>query len=259
MRVSAFKFYADGALGSRGACLKSPYWDMLQNGKKEFGKMLRTPSYFAEKFWALKEAGFQVCTHAIGDSANHEILSLYARILGSSNDLRWRIEHAQVVGEEDLHFFHEYNIIPSVQPTHATSDAPWAFERLGMNRVRSAYRYKTLLKENGMIPLGTDFPVEEVDPLNTFYSAVYRKRRDAEKESLPFQMEEALTPEEAIRGMTIWAALAQGEERKKGSLEVGKCADFVILSGDLMKASENDFDKMNVLQTFVNGQCVYSR
>jgi predicted amidohydrolase YtcJ len=253
LTVTGFKFYADGALGSRGACLKKPYADLLTKGRKEYGKMLKTRAYYAEKFWALKEAGFQVCTHAIGDSANHEILSLYAAMLGGVNDLRWRIEHAQVVDDEDIHYFHENSIIPSVQPTHATSDAPWAFERLGNNRVRLAYRYKTLLKENGMLALGTDFPVEEVDPLNTFFAAVFRKSRTALGDATVFQPEEALSPEEALRGMTIWAALAQREEHKKGSLEIGKAADFVIINTDLLTATEDQVRLAKVINTFSNG------
>ena len=253
LTVTGFKFYADGALGSRGACLKKPYADLLTKGRKEYGKMLKTRGYFAEKFWALKEAGFQVCTHAIGDSANHEILSLYAGMLGGVNDLRWRIEHAQVVDDSDIHYFHENSIIPSVQPTHATSDAPWAFERLGNNRVRLAYRYRTLLKENGMLALGTDFPVEEVDPLNTFFAAVFRKPRSTVGDATAFQPEEALTPEEALRGMTIWAALAQREEHRKGSLEVGKAADFVIINTDLLKATEDQVRSAKVIHTFSNG------
>jgi predicted amidohydrolase YtcJ len=155
-----------------------------------------------------------MCTHAIGDSGNRIILKIYADALKGKNDKRWRIEHAQVINPDDFHFFADDNIIPSVQPTHATSDMYWAQDRLGPVRVKTAYAYKQLLEENSWMPLGTDFPVEDISPFKTFFAAVFRK--DAKGYPAEgFQMENAITREQAIRGMTIWAAKAAFEEKRK--------------------------------------------
>jgi predicted amidohydrolase YtcJ len=256
-QLQGFKFYADGALGSRGACLLNPYTDLLMDGMRSYGTLLQMKESLREKYFLLHEKGFQVCTHAIGDSANRIVLQLYAQLLEGTNDRRWRIEHAQVVDPSDINMFGQFNILPSVQPTHATSDAPWAWERLGRNRVRNAYRYRTLKAQNGMLALGTDFPIEDIDPLDTFYSAVFRKSRSI-KEQSAFQVEEALTREEAIRGMSIWPAIAMRREIKYGSLEVGKQADFVIVDTDLMDANEEQCRKAKVLATYSRGMSRYN-
>jgi hypothetical protein len=200
----------------------------------------------------------QLCTHAIGDSGNRQILNLYSAALKGKNDRRWRIEHAQVVNENDFHFFSDYTIIPSVQPTHATSDMYWAGDRLGSNRIKNAYAYQQLLQTNHWMPLGTDFPVEDISPIKTFYAAVVRK----DAKGFPaegFQMENALTREQAIRGMTIWAAKAGFEEKQKGSLEVGKAADFIMVDKDLMKCDAGEILGTLVLRTYINGEGVYLR
>jgi predicted amidohydrolase YtcJ len=202
--------------------------------------------------------GWQMCTHAIGDSGNRTMLNIYAKYLKGKNDLRWRIEHSQVVNKNDFDLFGANSVIPSVQPTHATSDMYWAGDRLGSERVKGAYAYKQLLQENGWIPLGTDFPVEDISPFKTFYAAVARK----DAKGWPpggFQMENALTRQEALRGMTIWAAKANFEETEKGSLERGKFADFIILNKDIMKTEEGQLLNVNVLKTFVGGEQVYER
>ncbi len=252
-QIQGFKFYADGALGSRGACLLNPYSDLLARGQKSYGTLLQMQDDLLGKYLRLYNSGFQVCTHAIGDSANRVVLGLYAKVLGGNNDRRWRIEHAQVVDASDIPMFGQFNIIPSVQPTHATSDAPWALERLGNARVRNAYRYKTLLMQNGMVALGTDFPIEDIDPLDTFFSAVFRKSRSNKKQQA-FQVDESLSREEAIRGMTIWPAIAMRREKKLGSLEVGKQADFVILDMDLMTVSEEQLRNAKVISTYSHGK-----
>jgi len=167
------------------------------------------------------DMGFQMNTHCIGDSANRLMLDIYGEILEGTNDKRWRIEHAQVIHPTDFEKFAQYNIIPSVQSTHATSDMYWAEDRLGPERVKGAYAYNQLLNQNGMIALGTDFPVEDINPLNTFYAAVARKDGSGFPEG-GYQIENALTREEALKGMTIWAAISNFEENEKGSLEVGK-------------------------------------
>ena len=252
--VRAFKVYADGALGSRGACLLQPYNDQA-NWK---GFLLSSQQHFEEIATKLAASGFQMCTHAIGDSANRVMLKIYAKALKGKNDRRWRIEHSQIVSPEDVHYFGDYNIIPSVQPTHATSDMYWAGKRLGTKRLKSAYAYKQLLDQNGWIPLGTDFPVEQINPMYTFYAAVERK----DLKGFPkggFQSENAISRQEALKGMTIWAAKANFEEKEKGSIEPGKFADFVILDQDIMKVKGADLPHIKVLKTYVNGEKVYEK
>lgn len=257
LNVRSFKFYADGALGSRGACLLDNYSDKT-NWK---GFLLNTKEHFEKYASILVNKGFQMNTHCIGDSSDRIILKLYfdAMVKNNSSPLshyRWRIEHAQVVNKTDLEYF-KY-VIPSVQPTHATSDMYWAEERLGKERVKEAYAYKDLLKEAGLLALGTDFPVEDISPFKTFYAAVYRKdSKDFPKGG--FQIENALSREETIKGMTIGAAYANFEENEKGSLEKGKFADFIILDTDLMKCEENKILQTQVLRTYINGEVVYNK
>ncbi len=254
LNVRSFKFYMDGALGSRGACLLKPYSDE----KNHYGLLLTDTNYLKKYAPLIAKNGFQMNTHCIGDSANRIILHIYGEVLKKTNDKRWRIEHAQVIDSADFALFKKFTIVPSVQPTHATSDMYWAGKRLGKRRLKYAYAYKKLLQQNGLEALGTDFPVEDINPINTFYAAVYRK----DAKSYPkdgFQIENALNREEALRGMTIWAAIANFEENEKGSLEVGKSADFVILDKDLMQVAENKILKTKVIYTFINGKMVYVR
>ncbi|MGN6418314.1 MAG: amidohydrolase [Pseudobacter sp.] len=254
LHVNGFKVYADGALGSHGACLLHPYSDK----PRWSGFLLSDPAHFDSVANILYEKNFQMCTHAIGDSGNRTILNTYAKYLKEQNDRRWRIEHAQVVNKVDFDLFGKYSIIPSVQPTHATSDMYWAEQRLGAERVRGAYAFNDLLKQNGWIPLGTDFPVEDISPFKTFYAAVARK--DAKGwPAAGFQMENALSREAAIRGMTIWAAKSNFEEQEKGSLEKGKFADFILLDKDLMKAAEGELLQTQVQRTYINGEKVFQR
>jgi len=254
LNVRSFKVYADGALGSRGACLLHPYSDM----PNKTGFLLSDLAHFEKVAKKINEHNFQMCTHAIGDSANRAILKIYNKILGADNDKRWRIEHAQVIAPQDFALFGKAKVVPSVQPTHATSDMYWASDRLGKDRIKGAYAYKQLLQQNGWIPLGTDFPVEQINPMLTFYAATIRK----DANDFPtggFQMENALTPQETLRGMTIWAAKANFEEKEKGSLEVGKFADFVIMENDLMKANAKQIVENKVIRTYVNGEKVYEK
>lgn len=220
------------------------------------GFLLSDQKHFEEVAEKIAAHGFQMCTHAIGDSANHVMLKIYNKILKGKNDKRWRIEHAQIVNPNDFNLFGSASIVPSVQPTHATSDMYWAKQRLGATRIKSAYAYKQLLKQNGWIPLGTDFPVENINPLLTFYAATVREDAKGYPKG-GFQIENALTPEEALRGMTIWAAKANFEEQEKGSLEKGKFADFVILDQDILKSSPQNILKTKVLKTYLNGEKVY--
>ena len=255
LTVRSFKVYGDGALGSRGACLLQPYHDQQEH----YGFLLSNPAHFdSVANWCLSK-GWQMNTHAIGDSGNRVILNTYAKYLSQkpTEDLRWRIEHAQVVNTTDLALFGQHKIIPSVQPTHATSDMYWAEDRLGKERIASAYSYKQLLEQNRWIPLGTDFPVEDISPFKTFCAAVFRKDIKGWPEN-GFQSENALTREEALRGMTIWAARSNFEETQKGSLEKGKWADFVILDTDLMNAPMEDCYKAKALYTFINGKELFN-
>lgn len=253
LNVRAIKMYADGALGSRGACLKKPYADQ----KDHYGFLLHPPDYFTEICDEALENGFQVCTHAIGDSACEVILKIYGDHLNGENNHRWRIEHCQVVEDKDKKMFGDYSIIPSVQPTHATSDMYWASDRLGDKRMKNAYAYKDLRDEaGGIISFGTDFPVESINPIYTFYAATERKDLKGYP-SGGFQPENKTKKKDAIRAMTIWAAYSNFEEEEKGSLEEGKFADFVILDKDILNVESDEIPATKVIATYVNGERVF--
>jgi len=252
MTVKGFKIFGDGALGSRGAALLQPYHD----SPDEQGFLLSSPKDFEKLAVSMYEHNFQMNTHCIGDSTNRVLLDIYAKVLKGKNERRWRIEHAQIVNEKDVAKFGQYNIIPSVQPTHATSDMYWAEDRLGQERMKDAYIFKELLDQNHLIALGSDFPVESVNPLYGFHAAVARK----DAENWPqggFQSENRLSREEALKGMTIWAAYANFEEDQKGSIETGKFADFVILEQDIMTEREEELRSLPVKGTYIGGERVY--
>jgi len=253
LSIKSVKLMADGALGSRGACLLEHYHDHPSNGF-----LLRSPAEFDQTIQLLANSPFQVNTHAIGDSANRLILDAYGRHLKDGKSRRWRIEHAQVIAPEDFKKFSEFYIIPSIQPTHATSDMYWAEERLGTERIKGAYAYKQLLQQYGLVALGSDFPVEHFNPLYGFHAAVAR----VDKTGFPnggFQMENSLTREEALRGMTIWAAFSCFQEQKRGSIEKGKDADFVILEDDIMTLPDNRLRDVKTKRTVIAGETVFLR
>ena len=253
LNVRSIKLYADGALGSRGACLLHPYHDDPGN----YGFLVSAINFLDSLCHLAYENNYQINTHAIGDSANRVMLHLYGKYLKGKNNRRWRIEHAQVIAPEDFKLFAQYSIVPSVQPTHATSDMYWAEDRLGSKRIKYAYAYKDLLKQNGWIAAGSDFPVEEINPLFGFYAAVVRKDQKNWPEN-GFEPENAISRKEALKAMTIWAAKSNFEENEKGSIEPGKFADFVVTEKDIMKAPDNELFKIKVQQTFINGEKVYS-
>jgi predicted amidohydrolase YtcJ len=254
LNVRSFKLYADGALGSRGACLLKPYTD----DKTTNGFLLLSPAEL-EKFIAqIANSDFQANTHCIGDSANRLMLNIYGKYLKTKNNRRWRIEHAQIVDAADVPKFGQFSIIPSVQPTHATSDMYWAAERLGKIREQSGYIFKELYAQNQLISFGTDFPVEAVSPFYTFHSAVFRQ--DAKGwPAAGYQPNNALDRATSLRAMTIWAAYGNFEEKQRGSIEVGKDADFVVLDKDLMLAPASEIRELKVLKTYVAGEKVFER
>ena len=248
LNIQSVKVYADGALGSRGAAMKAPYSDKHNH----FGAMVIGVDDYEALAYRISNSEYQMNTHAIGDSANRFVLKTYDKVLKGMNDRRWRVEHAQVITDNDFEYFKNENIIPSIQPTHATSDMYWAEDRVGATRVKGAYAFKTLLNKSGKVALGTDFPVEHVSPFLTFYAAVARKDLKGYPEG-GFQKNEGLSREETLKGMTIWAAYSNFEDKEKGSIEVGKFADFIILDKDIMKVSENEIPTIKVLETYING------
>jgi len=250
LNVRSFKVYGDGALGSRGAAMKQSYNDR----DNHYGALIYAPERYQEIAKQIAASDYQMNTHAIGDSANYWTLKVYKDALKDSKDRRWRNEHSQIIDENDFELFK--NVIPSIQPTHATSDMYWAGDRIGAKRSKGAYAYKKLLDIYGMVALGTDYPVEQVNPFLTFYAAVVRK----DIKGYPangYQMENALSREETLKGMTIWAAYANFEENEKGSIEVGKFADFVILNQNIMTIDGSKIPETKAVTTYINGEKVY--
>lgn len=251
--VHTIKVYSDGALGSRGAYLKTHYHD----SPGHVGLRIHDRDHLAEVANWCYTNNFQLATHCIGDAANELVLSVYAEVLKGTNDRRWRIEHAQVVDPLDLKYFRDFNILPSVQPTHATSDMYWAESRLGKERIEHAYSYRDLREQNGLILLGTDFPVEDISPWNTFHAATERTDEKGYPEG-GFRADQKLTALETLRGMTIENALGCFRENDLGTLEVGKFADFIVVADDLMNLKKPAYD-VKVLRTYVNGELVFQR
>jgi len=252
LNVRSFKVYGDGALGSRGAAMREPYSDR----ENHFGALIYPAERYREIAKQIAASEFQMNTHAIGDSANTWMLKTYQEVLKNEENRRWRIEHAQIVSTKDFRSFN--NIMPSVQPTHATSDMYWAEERIGKERMRGAYAFRNLLNRYGKIALGTDFPVEKVNPFLTFYAATFRKDLDGFPED-GFQMNNALYRDQTLKGMTIWAAYSNFEEEEKGSIEIDKFADFVILDQDIMTVEGTKIPETKVLATYLNGEKVYEK
>ncbi|GAB3260155.1 amidohydrolase [Larkinella harenae] len=254
LTVRSFKLFADGALGSRGACLRKPYTDQPQTA----GFLLLSPNELERALTLLANSNFQANTHCIGDSANHLILDLYGKLLKKQNNRRWRIEHVQVVSPDDLGKFKRYSVVPSVQPTHATSDMYWATDRLGATRVKGAYAFKDLMQQNGYLAFGSDFPVEAPNPLYGFHAAVAR----VDAKGFPaggFQIENAVDRASALKAMTSWAAHANFEDHLRGSIAPGKQADFVVLQQDIMKVPAPSLRGTTVLQTWIGGEKLYQK
>jgi predicted amidohydrolase YtcJ len=253
LTVRSIKLLADGALGSRGAALLAPYTDDPGNS----GLLMLTKEQIERVAREAGGRGFQVNTHAIGDRANRMVLGAYAAVLGGPNDRRFRIEHAQVVAPEDFELFAKYSIIPSMQATHATSDMRWAEARLGAERVKGAYAWRRFLSLDPIVPNGSDFPVEEPNPLFGFYAAITRQDRAGNPEGGWFP-DQRMTREEALKSWTWSGAWAAFEENQKGSLTPGEVADFVMLSADIMRIPPREIPATRVTMTVVGGEVVYS-
>jgi predicted amidohydrolase YtcJ len=254
LTVRSIKLVADGAMGSRGAAFWQPYSDEPGNR----GLLILDRGDIERVARAAVKAGFQVNTHAIGDRANRTALEAYAAVLGGKNDKRFRIEHAQVVALPDFDLFAQNSVIASMQSTHATSDMRWAQNRLGPDRIAGAYAPKRFLRLGVRVANGSDFPVEDANPIWGFYAAVTRQNHAGEPRGgwLPDQL---MTREEALKSWTLDGAYAAFEEDRKGTLTPGKLADFVVLSQDIMKASPETILKTEVLMTILGGEVVYSK
>jgi len=255
LTVRAVKLMADGALGSRGAAMHAPYADDPQNA----GLLLIEPEEFERLVRETAAAGFQLCTHAIGDRANTLVLDTYARVLAEypGEDRRFRVEHAQHLRPQDIPRFRELNVIPSMQPTHCTSDMRWAQGRIGAERLPGAYPWRSLLDTGVVIAGGSDFPVEPPDPLQGVQAAVMRAPLDGSGPG--WQPEQRMTRLEALRSFTTWAAYAAFEETVAGSIEPGKRADLVVLEDDPFICAEDAIGAIPVALTLVDGEVVYRR
>jgi predicted amidohydrolase YtcJ len=252
LTVRSIKLMGDGALGSRGAAMKEPYSDDPGNR----GLLITDRAAVERVASAAVEHGFQVNTHAIGDRANHEVLEAYGAALGGTNDRRFRIEHAQIVAPEDFELFEKYSVLPSMQATHATSDMRWVAERIGAERVRGAYAWRRFLSMGLPIPNGSDFPVEDPNPLWGFYASVTRQDHEAHPPG-GWMPDHRMTRREALKSWTIHGAYAAFEEHKKGSITPGKLADFVLLSRDIMEIPPEEILKTRVTMTVLGGEVVF--
>lgn len=255
LTIRSFKLFADGALGSRGAALLQPYVDAPQTN----GVITTPETEVYELTHRSLEKGFQVCTHAIGDAANRMVLDAYARALSESpqsRDQRLRIEHAQVLTAGDIPRFAKLGVIPSMQPTHCTSDMVWAEKRVGPHRIKGAYAWRSLLATGVHLPLSSDFPGEAVNPFYGIYAAVTRQDPNGNPTG-GWNPEQRLTLRDALRGYTIEAAYAEFEEKTKGSIEKGKLADFTIILQDISGLKPKEILSIKVLKTFVGGSLVY--
>ena len=254
--VRAIKLYADGALGSRGAALLAPYSDDPNNS----GLLVTPPAELQRISTAALRRGFQVGVHAIGDRGNRIVLDAYEAALKAvpTADHRFRIEHAQIISPEDIPRFAKLGVIPSMQASHQTSDMRWAETRVGPQRIKGAYAWRTLLNTGVIIPDGSDFPVEKVNPLISFHSAVSRQ----DETNWPdggWYPQEAMTRTEALKAMTIWPAFAAFQEKIMGSITPGKYADFVILDRDIMTVPNSEILDTQVISTWIGGKAVYTR
>ncbi|UII30015.1 amidohydrolase [Fulvivirga ulvae] len=259
LTIRSVKLNCDGALGSRGAWLLKEYTDRPGH----FGHETLPMEFVYETSQKALKSGFQVCSHAIGDRANKEILDRYEKAFAenpeAATDHRFRIEHAQHLHPDDIPRFAELGVIPAMQAIHMSSDRPWAIDRLGEKRIREgAYVWQELLKSGARIVNGTDVPVEPINPITCFYASVSRKTLDGSPEG-GYEPAQKMTREQALRSYTLDAAYGAFEENIKGSIEYGKLADFTIFSKDIMTVPEEELLKTTVEMTIVGGDVVYRK
>ncbi|MDR1471408.1 MAG: amidohydrolase family protein [Synergistaceae bacterium] len=254
LQIRSYKISLDGSLGARSAWMLNEYSD--RPGHRGNGKLSDEELY--QLVLAGHKAGFQLNSHAIGDAANRQVLDVYQRVLKEYPNFnhRFRVEHAQILTAEDLLRFAELGVLPSMQTVHATSDMNMAEERVGPKRIKFAYAWRKLLNTGTVIPNGTDAPVELLDPWINLMAAVTRRNSSLEPEK-GWYPEEKMTREEALRSYTIWPAYASFEETKKGSLENGKAADFIVIDRDFMNCPENEIKDIKVIKTVIAGETVY--
>ncbi len=247
LQVNGFKLVVDGALGSRGACLKQPYSD--QTGWH--GTFLQSPEQFSSWIQKVASSPFQLSTHAIGDSANAFVLKQYVLVLNQQQQRRWRIEHAQVLDSNLIAYFDGNNILPSVQPIHAYSDYLWAKSRLGIARMQYAYAYGSMLTHASKLIIGTDFPVESPNPLHNYWAALGTFNQSTVARSNYF-----INSQQAFKGMTLWPAFASFQEHELGDLSIGKWADFTVYAKNLLGLTPNELKEMRPEQLFIAGNKV---
>ena len=252
LHICAFNYDVDGSLNSGTALLLRPYTD----APTETGLQFNSTSYFENQAQLCYKYGFQMCADARGDSAIRTMLQIYGNTLKGKNDKRWRIEHCQVIAPGDFELFADYDIVPSIQTIQATSQVHWVINKLGIYRVRGSYAYRILLYKNGYLAYGSNFPVEDINPMYGFYAAVSRQ----DQKGYPpggFQVENGLTRQMILYAMTIWAAKANFEDDEKGSLESGKFADFVVLDKNIMTIPYEQTFSTKILATYINGEKAY--
>jgi len=252
--IRSVKAFIDGALGSRGAALYEPYCDDQNN----CGLILITQEEFLQVSKLCHKHNFQLNTHAIGDKGNGFVLDCYAKILNGSNDRRWRVEHAQMVNDNDILKFKDFDILPSMQPSHCTSDMPWLDQRLGSHRLKLISRWKSFINLGLKIPGGSDCPIEEGNPLFEFYAAVTRQNHLGKPEG-GWQPQEKVSNIQALKMFTTWAAYGAFQENHRGKIAAGYDADLTILSDDLLTINHKDILNLEINYTIINGKIVYSK
>jgi len=254
LTVRSIKLYGDGALGSRGAALWQPYSD----DKTNTGLLITSKEQIEKVAREAAARGFQVCTHAIGDRANRTVLDAYAAALGGKNDKRFRVEHAQVISLPDFQMFSDYSVLPAMQATHATSDMRWAAQRLGPDRIAGSYAWRRFLKLGIPVANGSDFPVEEPNPMLGLYASFTRQDASGQPPE-GWTPDQKMTRAEALESWTKAGAYAAFEEKTKGSLEPGKLADFLVLDRDIMNVPAREVLGTKVKMTVLGGKVVYEQ
>ena len=252
----ATKIWMDGAMGSRGAWMLDAYADrpLDEDGKPYTGLTVTDPEFVDFVARNGVENGYQVCVHAIGDRGNRRTLDAFEQ--AGAENARFRVEHAQLLSPSDIPRFKSLGVIPSMQATHCTSDMRWVVDRVGEERAEGAYAWRSLLDTGIIIAGGSDFPVESHNPFLGFYAAITRQNLDAQPEG-GWQPDQRMTRLETLKSFTIWAAYAAFEETQKGSLEIGKLADFIVIDRDIMTCAPADIPATKVLRTVIGGETVF--